>query len=129
MLMQTARKTARKRDLPQEVGQTVLICLDRGVQFERIITKVGRRWVTVNDGEYRFDRATGEIDSLQLPGHVYRDVAQLQAERCVREAWNGLLRAIYEHAYPQPPSGATVERIREAQALLGLGDGSSVVPV
>jgi len=102
----------------------VLLVLERGVQFECVITKVAKRWATVNDGAYRFDRLTGEVDGGRhsSPGEVYRDAAQLQARRDLAKAWYDLTLAIRQHPCSRPPPGATQERIREARELLGLGD-------
>lgn len=126
MYIQAPGKRYLPRVLPQEVGQTVLIVLERGVQFERVITKVARRWATVNNGEYRFDRVTGEVDGGRhsSPGEVYRDADQWQAKRDLVGAWMGLRRAVDRHSYCQPPPGATAENIRKARELLGLGDGA-----
>ncbi len=100
-----------------KVGDVVFVRLGWGAPCEVTITAIGRRWVTFDGDEGRFDKDTGELDGGKKgwsPGAVYASRAEWEAE----QVWSALQDAI--RGRPAPPEGVTAGAIEQAMALLGL---------
>jgi hypothetical protein len=78
------------------------------------VEKVGRKWITIDGGRNRVNKATlyGEHG-----GQFYRSKEEWLAEFNLRNAWGDLRRHIDQRL--SPPDGVTIERIKEAAKLLG----------
>lgn len=91
----------------------------RGDQKEVTITQVGRKWLTLSNGE----RAS--IDGLVVDGGGYSTPAwcyvsreEYEAEQTLNAAWSEFRRAI--DSSRRTPGLATLEAIQQAIKLLGV---------
>lgn len=93
----------------------------RGTPHLVTITAVGRKWISLDDGYYRFEKAdaTMRIDggNYMSPGRCYRSQEAWQVETALKAAWKKFREdIIYETNVA--PSGMTLERIEEARRIL-----------
>ena len=104
-----------------KVGQTLWFVPSatwRGVSREVTVTKVGRKWASLNDNA-RVSVATMWIDGGEYssPGRCWPS-AEVYENWCkCTDAWTELRRRI---SWGDPPQDMTVERVREAAAILGV---------
>lgn len=90
-----------------------------GGPYEVTITKVGRKWLTLNNG-YR-----AAVDGLALdggeyasPGVCYLTREAYEIEKALNDAWSKLRRDI--DMARRAPNELTVQCIHDARKLLGL---------
>ncbi len=108
-----------------KVGDTVFLVYDerrRGLGREVQITKVGRKWIDINNGQHRIDRETLRIDGrgYSSPGRVWRTKEEYEDHAKTSQLWSSLKRFVYDNH--QIPQGVTKEKILQASALLGMKD-------
>lgn len=110
------------------VGQEVFVVQDRstryGSTYHARITKVARRWVTVERvgveskwlPAHRFDRETGQLDGggFSSPGRVYTS----EAEYVDRKLATHYRRQIRDRLYGE--GRASADDVRKAAELLGI---------
>lgn len=96
----------------------------RSSSQEVTVTKIGRKWATIDFLRYRIDVDTLIIDGgkHQSPGRCYVDRVAYEAERDTRNEWTDLVRRL---TYSSPPAGMTVERINELRQEFGLNSRGS----
>lgn len=109
---------------PFEVGQKVWINMTHGRRdpslTEAIITKVGRKWVDLDQHHLgRFDCGTMQLDGGRYgsPGKVYLSPEVFNQEVLTQRLWSELSRRIPSGS---PPEGMTIDKIRQVAALLGI---------
>ena len=83
------------------------------------ISKVGRKWLELDDGRYRANIETLDIDGGQdsSPGKCYVSKQDYDDEVALTEAWASLTRHFPLYSKPKH---VTVEDIEQAKKLLGL---------
>ena len=111
-------------EYPWAVGQSVVIAYERRRKdslAHDTITKIGRRWITLNRNEGRFDAATGYLDGAGYasPWRVYIDRKTYEEEKEVSDLWGRFYREV-THMGWNKPLGMTAGNIRAAAALLGI---------
>lgn len=104
------------------VGQEVCMVCDGHCRLPPIvthakITKIGRKWATLDDSPWRpsrFNIETGAIDGGEYssPGMVYPSREAYQAETARQQAWDVLMRAL-NPCHHLPPAHLTTEEIVE----------------
>jgi hypothetical protein len=90
-----------------EVGQSVWVVHRMNVKHggsSATIAKIGRVWITLDDGRTRFDPETGDIDGKgYYPwGKVYVTQHEYAASQAASVAWDGL-KTVIRNAYYRPP--------------------------
>lgn len=100
-----------------KVGQTLwYVPRWNGNSREVTIQKVGRVWLTLSNGE-RCDMKL-MVNGNQSPnGRVYLSREAYEAEQALRKAWSAFAMLVRGH---RQPDGVTIEKIKQASALLGL---------
>jgi hypothetical protein len=90
-----------------------------GEPREIAITKVGRKWLTLDGG------ARADVDGLVLdggqyspPGYCYATRDEWEAEKALNDEWSKLRRDI--DCSRRVPVGTSVKAIHDARAILGL---------
>lgn len=84
-----------------------------------IITKIGRKWATLNQCNGRFDISTWRLDGGDYgsPGTCYPSEQEYNDQQAVIAAWTEFRRKA-QHLLM--PSSVTVEKIKQASELLGI---------
>ena len=108
-----------------KVGDTVFVAFNErptSRNTEAEVTKVGRKWVEIQNGRYRFNRDTLYIDGKDYgpPGRVWRTKEEYEDHAETSRMWSSLKRFVYDNH--QIPQGVTKEKILQASALLGMID-------
>ena len=108
------------------VGQKLWCVMSdrRGGSFpgrEVTITKVGRKWLTIDYADYRVDMGHMFVDGhgYASPGRCYLSKEEYEKIPALQAAWKEF-RARLTLMYGTIPEGVTVEDIREAMKLLKL---------
>ncbi len=83
-----------------------------------VVTKIGRKWITLDDGRWRFDPATGRIDGGRhsCPGVVWPSKAHADAHADRQERWRAIAAAIC-NTYSMP-AHLTDEDVATLAAIL-----------
>jgi len=105
-----------------QVGQTLWFVPFRsynGQPRELPVTKIGRKWGELENGRYRFDLQTLQVDcnGHSRPGVLYTDRAIWEAKEAADGAWRSFTTQFVRLRH-RPPH-LTADRIREAASLLG----------
>ena len=108
-----------------KVGDTVFLVYHerrRGPNREVAITKVGRKWIEINDGQHRFDREALCIDGgvYSSPGRGWLAKGEYEDSVKLSAAWFRLKRFVFDTH--NIPVGVTEDAIRQAAKLLGMKD-------
>lgn len=87
---------------------------------EATVLKVGRKWATLDVGEYRIDLETLRADGRgsNSPGRCWMSEAEWRVEEARKSAWREFRDKLQPHWYP--PDGVDIERIKRAAAALGI---------
>ena len=106
------------------VGDTVWLVWNdrrRGVPQEHVVSKVGRKWVYINEGHYRFDVDTCRVDAgkYSSPATIYESKETWEKKVSLENAWRRFSENVRSQ-YGTVPSGATEEAIEQAAKLLGI---------
>lgn len=90
----------------------------RGSPHEVTVEKVGRKWAYIGYSD-RIDVETLVMDGGQYssPGTCYVSQKAYKDEIKLIQIWNAFRRLVDHHHIPK---GITVERIQEAQKILGI---------
>lgn len=88
---------------------------------EVTVTKVGRKWLTLDNG-YRASAADMWLDGggYTSPGSCYASRAAWEAHKELCDAWEQLRRDVDRER--RPPPGVTAQLIWHARASLGLAN-------
>ena len=93
----------------------------RGAPQESVVSKVGRKWVYIYNGYYRFDVDTWRVDGggYSSPATIYESKEAWEKEARIENAWCQFAENV-RNQYGTVPSGATEEAIEQAAKLLGI---------
>lgn len=105
-----------------EVGQVVWVVMTSGWRVggaprEMEVTKVGRKWVELNNGRYRLEQGERRLDGRSgygSPGTVYLTRSEWASERIFDHTFYQLQKAVYE----MRSTGLTLQDIRDAAKAL-----------
>lgn len=88
--------------------------------YTATIKSIGRKWITLDGYNGRFDISDWRIDggNYSSPGTVYPSEQVYNAEQELNKAW-GKLSDVFRHHYTRHPD-VTVEKIKQAAELLGV---------
>ena len=106
------------------VGDTVWLVWNerrRGVPQESVVSKVGRKWVYIGNGYYRFDVDTWRVDGGKhmSPVTIYESKEAWEKKVSLENAWCRFAENV-RNQYGTVPSGATEEAIEQAAKLLNI---------
>ena len=106
------------------VGDTVWLVWNerrRGAPRDAVVSKVGRKWVYIDNGYYRFDVDTWRVDGGKhmSPATIYESKETWEKEESLENAWRRFAENV-RNQYGTVPSGATEEAIEQAAKLLGI---------
>jgi hypothetical protein len=104
-----------------EVGQAVLVVDRLTIKHggrPATIGKIGRKWITLDDGKTRFDAATHVVDNggYSSSGMVYASQLEYEESQNLALAWQdfkGRMRELYHH-----PAHLTIADIESMIAKL-----------
>ena len=100
----------------------VFVVKHHRIQYTSKITKVGRKWITLekyNGRSWRFDIKTWRLDGGEYysPGTCYPSEQEYLSQQALNNAWLELRKKIqYKSINPD----VTLEKVRQAAALLGI---------
>ena len=105
-----------------QVGMNVYVAYHdqrRGKPFHATITKIGRKWITLDRGDYRFDAETMQLDGgkYSSPGAVYASEDEYMQQTAIAKAWSDFKQKL---SYSKAPMGITVCRIGEIAREFGI---------
>ena len=103
------------------VGDTVWLVWNDRRRGEHVVSKVGRKWVYICDGHYRFDVDTWRVDGGKCSSlaTVYESKKACEKEESLENAWRQFAENV-RRQHGAVPSGATEETIEQAAKLLGI---------
>ena len=106
------------------VGDTVWFVWNdrrRGAPQETMVSNVGRKWVYIDEGRYRFGVDTWRVDGgkYSSPATIYESKKAWEKEVSLENAWRRFAENV-RNQYGTVPSGATEETIEQAAKLLGI---------
>lgn len=104
-----------------KVGQSVVVdwCgYNNHRATEETITKIGRKWVEITEGRYRFDPRNMFLDGKghNHPGKVYLSRAELNDKQERERLWRSITRRVRD-VY-SPPAYLTLEQLQQLAKLL-----------
>lgn len=103
-----------------QVGQIVYAPKSSGGYREYTISKVGRKWIHVNNSRRRFDADTLQMDNGGYGGQVYRSPEAHMAEAELYQAWRTFGSDVQRTSFRHVSQTMTLETIAAARKLLGL---------
>ena len=106
------------------VGDTVWLVWNdrrRGDPQEHVVSKVGRKWIYIYEGLYRFDAETWMLDNggYLSAATIYESKEAWEKEVSLENAWRRFAENV-RNQYGTVPSGATEEAIEQAAKLPGI---------
>ena len=106
------------------VGDTVCLVWDdvrRGAPQDAVVSKLGRKWVYIENGYYRFDVDTWRVDGgkYMSPATIYESKETWGKEVSLENAWRRFAENV-RNQYGNIPIGATEEAIEQAAKLLNI---------
>lgn len=106
------------------VGDTVCLVWDdgrRGAPQDAVVSKLGRKWVYIENGYYRFDVDTWRVDGgkYMSPATIYESKETWEKKVSLENAWRQFAENV-RNQYGNIPIGATEEAIEQAAKLLNI---------
>lgn len=89
-------------------------------QREVIVSKIGSKWIYFDDDQRRCEY-DGNVDGWG--GRCYQNRAYYEEQNAIMIAWKDLAKYILKT--PRPPSGITIDRIKQARAWLFGGENET----
>lgn len=104
-----------------KIGQSVVVNwsgYNKSRTTEETITKVGRKWVELAEGQYRFDPRNMFLDGRgdASLGKVYLSHAELNDEQEREQLWRSIARRVRD--IYSLPAYLTLERLQQLAKLL-----------
>lgn len=108
------------KHVPAVEGQSLWLVGSDNAKTQRavIVTKVGRKWATLNTGQ-RIDIQSMTVDGGQCnsPGQCYESQQVYEQTRALSIAWGQLTRDVKGMNRPEH---MTIEKIAQIRTLLGI---------
>lgn len=90
-----------------------------GQPRELTITKIGRKWITLNDDHRAsIENLIVDGDGYSSPGRCYVDQVAYEEEKALNEAWTAFRQDT--DRMRRTPELVTIESIQQARKLLGV---------
>lgn len=93
----------------------------RGQPHEIIVEKIGRKYITADQGTLQLHIGTLVEKSKYDKGIAYVDRIAYQAQQRREARWNVIVTRI-QNQWGRPPPGITDDQLKQIETILGIGE-------